>query len=146
MFGPATEVENSCSLTWQGRMLVFGGYENRRQISEVQGCGLNRLQHNLPFDLYSASCTAYDSSNVMLFCFDSNNKKQCHTSSNLYDFNNTDDSFYTHEYITIAASDEKRGVLAVGSCCGGNGHAFTEMYDYRTQTWTEKANYPFAPS
>lgn len=24
MFGPNTEVENSCSLTWKGRMLVFG--------------------------------------------------------------------------------------------------------------------------
>ena len=61
MFGPATEVENSCSLTWQGRMLVFGGYTHTRQISEVEGCGLIRLDHDLPFDLYRGACTTYDS-------------------------------------------------------------------------------------
>ena len=144
MFGPATEVENSCSLTWQGRMLVFGGYTHTRQISEVEGCGLIRLDHDLPFDLYRGACTTYDS-DMMLFCFDRSDTKACWTSSDLYNFDKSDDSFYKHEYIQIATADEKRGVLAVGSCCGGGGHSFTEMYDYRTQAWNEKQKFPYLP-
>ena len=31
-FGPGTEVKDSCSVVWRGKMFIFGGYNYKRQI------------------------------------------------------------------------------------------------------------------
>ena len=37
------EVFCSCSTTFNNRMYIFGGAENKRQISEVTGCELKQI-------------------------------------------------------------------------------------------------------
>ena len=104
-FGPATQVWNSCSIQWQNRMVVFGGFNERKQISEVKGCGLTRIG-SLAFNFHSGACASMQ--NVAIFlCFDwwDGNGKVCRSSSDpLGKFNAIDDSNFNH-YLTRIASD-----------------------------------------
>ena len=43
IIGDNTEVYNSCSLTWRGEHYVFGGWNQRRQISKIVGCELRTI-------------------------------------------------------------------------------------------------------
>ena len=40
--GENTQVFGSCSMVLNDSMFVFGGHDEKRQISEIQGCGLVR--------------------------------------------------------------------------------------------------------
>ena len=40
---PTSQVFYSCSLTWRNQMLIFGGEDLKRQISQVQKCSLARI-------------------------------------------------------------------------------------------------------
>ena len=47
-----TEVVQSCSISWEGEMYVFGGQHQKRQISKLSGCGLisvGQLSFNFQF-------------------------------------------------------------------------------------------------
>ena len=55
-FNANTEVDGSCSLVFSNKMFVFGGANEKRQISQVTGCGLERIG-TLTFDLRSGACT-----------------------------------------------------------------------------------------
>ena len=74
-FASDTEAYLSCSLEWHNRLYVFGGYNQRRQISRVVGCGLKRVG-NLAFDFYYGACTTVNVDQVIL-CFPRDNKKRC---------------------------------------------------------------------
>ena len=56
-FGYGTDVEKSCSLQWQNQYYVFGGHNEKRQVSMVNG---NRLERKatLDFNLNAGGCTA----------------------------------------------------------------------------------------
>ena len=43
IFGNTTEVYRSCSLVFRGRAYVYGGYNEKRQISLVENCQLSRV-------------------------------------------------------------------------------------------------------
>ena len=69
-----TEVADSCSLVFQGKMYVFGGSLSSgktNQISQVSGCKLIRIG-TLNFNLNSGACTVTQTSKIMV-CFDFTN-------------------------------------------------------------------------
>ena len=43
IFGENTDVYQSCSLTWRGEHFVFGGLNERDQISKIIGCELKSI-------------------------------------------------------------------------------------------------------
>ena len=55
--GQGTNVEYSCSVIWQNRMLVYGGWgDYQYQISEVNDCSLSVIGQ-LPFTHLYGTCT-----------------------------------------------------------------------------------------
>ena len=87
-------------------MYVFGGVNEMRQISQVTGCGLERIG-NLAFDLRSGACTVIRNKQIML-CFDYQNYegRVCRVGqSPTGSFNKIQESNY-HHYGTHIASNE----------------------------------------
>ena len=41
--GANTQVDRSCSMTWKGEHYVFGGDDERRQVSKIVGCELRNI-------------------------------------------------------------------------------------------------------
>ena len=39
-----TEVRDSCSIQYEGKMWIYGGFNNMRQIAELDGCGIVQRQ------------------------------------------------------------------------------------------------------
>ena len=56
LYKEKTETYHSCSLTWQGKLYVFGGDKEKRQISVLNGCTLERISY-LNSDHYWGACT-----------------------------------------------------------------------------------------
>ena len=42
-YGTDTTPHKSCSLTFQNKAYVFGGYQNGKQISRLDGCSLEKI-------------------------------------------------------------------------------------------------------
>ena len=87
-------------------MYVFDGRNQMRQISQVTGCGLERIGY-LAFDLLGGACTVIGNKHIML-CFDVQNDegKVCRVGqSPTGKFSRTKDSNY-HHYMTHIASNE----------------------------------------
>ena len=42
-YGTDTTAYKSCSLTFQNKAYVFGGFKNGQQISRLNGCSLERI-------------------------------------------------------------------------------------------------------
>ena len=42
-YGTDTTPHKSCSLTFQNKAYVFGGFKNGQQISRLNGCSLERI-------------------------------------------------------------------------------------------------------
>ena len=61
--GTGTEISNTCSLVWQGKMFIFGGQKYKQQISVVEQCKLS-LKGNLPFKMYEGACTQRNDTEV----------------------------------------------------------------------------------
>ena len=72
------EVLYSCGVTWKNRHFIFGGYENKRQVLEVQDCGLTYIG-STPFDFRYGACGS--SGGVIVLCFDYYDYKQCRQAS-----------------------------------------------------------------
>ena len=74
-FGAETDVDSSCSMQWKNQMVVFGGRNEKRQISEVTSCGLNRIG-TLSFDLREGACANMNDQTIFL-CFDWDSTEVC---------------------------------------------------------------------
>ena len=167
---PPTEVEESCSgraltfafklhcsisVTWQNRMIVFGGRSYKRQIAEVKDCGLDRIG-DLPFDFNWGACTVGPEDQVFL-CFSLtqtgfNQTKLCHSSkSPLEEFTKVPDSVMPHEFIKIASSEgqyhysvtNSRRSLDYVFAAGSLYHPATELYSVHNETWRRVSDYPY---
>ena len=57
-FGEKTEVAYSCSTEFKGIFYLFGGVAQKRQLSQIKNCGLQRIG-DLPFDFMLGSCSNY---------------------------------------------------------------------------------------
>jgi len=73
-FGTNTEVYGSCPVVFQGENFIFGGATNKRQVSKISDCWLNR-QSDLPFDFNFGSCGTYN--NRVHLCFTLTEKDKC---------------------------------------------------------------------
>ena len=66
IFGEHTEVLYSCSITWHGEFFIFGGSTERRQISKLNGCTLERIGHLL-FDQKDGGCAVLNDDIYLCF-------------------------------------------------------------------------------
>ena len=108
-FGNDTEVYNSCSLQWKNHNYVFGGDDERRQVSMVNG---NRLERKATLDFYfdEGGCTVLNQRTIVL-CFDFYETKVCRQSNNpLGSFTKLQNSNYEHESTRIASFDGKNKI------------------------------------
>ena len=104
-YGENTELEDSCSIVFNGQAYVYGGWEQKRQISTIDGCQLKRIA-SLDFDFKEGACTS--TSNTIYLCFENGNGKACRTANNpTGPFGAIADSTFEHSYIQIAASSSE---------------------------------------
>ena len=107
-FGENTSVYLSCSMKYKNQFYVFGGtygYDgDRRQISKLEGCSLQRIG-TLAFYHYYGACTGVNDQRIYL-CFDQDSSKVCRYAENpLETFTEAASSVYDHSYTSIAASE-----------------------------------------
>ena len=105
-FGEETEVHDSCSVTYRNRFYVFGGFNQKRQISEVTLCELRKIG-TLDFDHDRGACSNVDDRQIYL-CFDFNHIRQCRSAVDpLGNFTEIAPSTHNHASISTAASPSK---------------------------------------
>ena len=99
----------SCSLSWRNQFFVFGGFSQKRQISQLVGCELSRVG-TLDFDHYYGGCTNV-ADDRMYLCFnigDSNDYKKCRVASDpMGSFTEVSKSAFEHRYTRVASSNSK---------------------------------------
>ena len=101
-----TEVSESCSVNWQNQLFIFGGRNEKRQISQLTGQKLKRVG-DLTFDHHEASCTVMASKYIYL-CFSAADTKRCRRSIGpLKQFSDIAISTHRHGAIQISCSDSK---------------------------------------
>ena len=102
-----TQAYKSCSLTWKGQMLVFGGDENKTQIAKINKCKLEQIG-SLVFNHYYGACTVGGDGDIYL-CFnadDSNDYEKCRKSSDPTGlFSEIPLTKYEHRYTRVASSN-----------------------------------------
>ena len=106
--GQDTEVYYSCSLTWRGQFFVFGGNEEKSQISSINGCRLERVG-SLDFDQSYGGCANVNDQSIYL-CFNSApaDYKQCRVANDPFEtFHEIDETVYNHRETLIGASRGK---------------------------------------
>ena len=108
-FGNGTEVYNSCSLQWQNQYFVFGGRNEKRHVSMVNG---NRLERKATLDFHfrEGACTVLNQITIVL-CFNRYEYDVCRQSNNpLGSFTKLPNSNYDHESTRIASFDGKNKI------------------------------------
>ena len=154
-----TDAYQSCSLTWNNKLFIFGGAYERKQISRLDGYKLNRIG-SLFFDHQYGACSQMNNKYIFL-CFSSKDTTTCRRSTSpLESFVKIASSTYSHRGISVSASESKFGhtksrikvalknslnfvseiLLAVGQC--RQGHNKVEFYDSGTESWTDIIPYP----
>ena len=106
-FGKDTEVSHSCSLTWRDQFFIFGGRADRRQISILSNCQLERIG-SLSFEHHYGGCGNVDDREIYL-CFNraSADQKRCRYGVDpLGEFLGVEESLYPHHVTSrIGASN-----------------------------------------
>ena len=104
-FGEGTQALFSCSITWRNQFFVFGGKADRKQISILNGCQLERIG-SLAFDQYYGGCANVGDEAIYL-CFNqeaADNKKCRFGVDPLGEFREVEKSLYPHRETRIRAS------------------------------------------
>ena len=109
-YGSGTQARGSCSLIWHGKMFLFGGFPNGRQISVVDGCQLVK-KGNLSFLMNGGACATRE--NEIFICFenwdDKSTWRNCHRSSGpLETFSKLAHSTHNHRQTRIAVTTGKQ--------------------------------------
>jgi len=135
-----SEVDRSCSLTWQNELYVFGGRSRKTQISKVKSCRLEPVGQ-LAFEHDYGSCVSVAADKVVLcFNYQSGDYKKCRmASSPTGAFSEMSLSIYSHKATRIATDDEF--IIAVGSY---NDNHKTELLNVDGNNWSIASDYPFA--
>ena len=110
--GQNTEVYYSCSLTWHGQFFVFGGNEEKSQISIINGCRLERVG-SLDFDQSYGGCANVNDQSVYL-CFNraTADNKKCRVANDPFgEFQEIEETVYNHKETLIGASRGKIWVV-----------------------------------
>ena len=109
-FGLSTEVYNSCSLQWKNHYYVFGGRNEKRQVSMVNG---NRLERKgtLDFDFETGGCAVLNQRTFVLCFGEPFNRDVCRQSNNpLGSFTKLPNSNFDHWRTRIASFDGKNTI------------------------------------
>ena len=96
-----TETYFSCFINWKNQLFIFGGENNKRQISQLTGHRLKRVGHLL-FDHDWGACSVMANKYIFL-CFntgDSNDSKLCRRSTGPFE-QFTEQPFSTHDHTRI---------------------------------------------
>ena len=161
-FPPDTEYYCSCSLVFKDKMFIFGGEKEKRQISQVAGCGLYR-DGTLDFDFRRGACTVFKSRVLLCFDFQNSKGRVCRVAdSPTGSFSKIPDSHHHHYMINIASNEGKsvvcfnsksiiiynsESVIAVGNDGSLNyvekAHSKAEMYSHSTSSWKMLTSYPY---
>ena len=102
-----TEVFQSCSLIFAGRSYIYGGSNEKTQLSMVDGCALKRIG-DLPFEFFRGACTS--TPNAIYLCFESGSDyRTCRmaTGDPAGPFEFIDKSIHDHRRISIASSESQ---------------------------------------
>ena len=106
VFGPHTSCYQSCSVTYRNRFYVFGGWNDKRQISEVMERKMRNIG-SLDFDYYDGGCSNVDDREIYL-CFYDRGFKKCRSGVDPRGkFTVITYSRYEHGRTRIAASKSK---------------------------------------
>ena len=76
-YGENTEVYKSCLVIFNGIAYIFGGSTQKRQISRVENCQLNRVA-SLDFDFKNGACASTTAGTIYLCFRDKTSGKSCH--------------------------------------------------------------------
>ena len=100
------EVYQSCSITWNNQLYVYGGKNKRTQISKVTDCRLKRVG-TLEFNHEAGDCVNAGDNRIYL-CFDcaKANKNKCRVGSSPIGglFNEIALSHYYHKRVDVILS------------------------------------------
>ena len=98
----STEVNESCSVLFKGIAYIFGGSNQKQQISRVENCQLRRVG-GLDFDFKDGACAATASKIYLCFRADMD-FKSCQTGNDPTGiFEHIAESNFEHQYTRIAA-------------------------------------------
>ena len=96
------ELYRSCGVTFRNKGFIFGGEVNKRQILQLDDCGLVNIG-STPFDYDFGACCSTDE--VILLCFDVNYLKRClQASVQTGPWIELAKSSYEHKQVSIATS------------------------------------------
>ena len=144
-------------MTWQNRHLIFGGNNEKTQISMIDDCTL-KLVGQLAFNHYYGGCANVDDRLIYL-CFSSDSlddtKKCRYSTTPLGEFQQISDSNHEHRYTRVAADKCKfrvifRGsklisylddILAVGD--GSSNSVKAEVLNTNRNVWSVIQDYPY---
>ena len=105
-FEPDSKTEaNSCSITWENQLFIFGGFFEKRQISRLTGHKLERVG-NLTFDHYCGACSVMADQYIFL-CFGHDFEQCMRSTGPLKQFSEVALSIYQHKMIQTSCSDSK---------------------------------------
>ena len=100
-----TEAYFSCSINWQNELFIFGGSNEKRQITKLSGQKLKRVGE-LDFDLKHGTCNVMQ--NELFLCFHEHDTRRCRRSTGPLDqFSEVALSTHSHRQIEISCSDSK---------------------------------------
>ena len=111
-FPSDTDVYNSCSLVFNNKMFVFGGWSVKRQISQVSSCGLVRIG-SLDFDFYNGACTIFHSQILLCFDWSQNEGHVCRLAKSPTGLFSKVRSSYYHHYSTKIASNGSKSTISL---------------------------------
>ena len=109
-----TEAYDSCSVNWNNQLFIFGGRNEKRQISQLNGHKLVRVG-SLTFDFTLGACSVM-AKKIIFLCFSEtktvwqeyNGSSRCRRSSGpLKQFSEITTSKYPHDSIQTSSSDSK---------------------------------------
>ena len=120
-----TDAWYSCSINWENQLHVFGGWNQKRQISRLNGYKFERIG-TLPFNHYAGGCGLTHNSFIYL-CFNeygSSDYQRCRRSTGPLDnFTEIPLANYEHRQVTTSSSESKSSCLIphliiISSCTG----------------------------
>ena len=102
-----TDAYGSCSINWRNLLFIFGGANEPRQISRLDGYKLKRV-HDLLFDYSHGSCSVMKDKFIFL-CFGTVNEteyRQCRRSTGpFYNFQKLAESKHDHDKTKVSCSE-----------------------------------------
>jgi len=133
-----TEFTGSCAAALFDRMLVFGGFDQKRQMSEVLDCKLTRIG-DLDFDFQYGGCNTFPFG--IMLCFADKDDKECHSFDGKT-FKTEPSSKFSHAYV-YALGSYRKSPFVTGHGSSTNGLK-TEILNYKAGYWYQADDYPFS--